>query len=136
LSVFDPVIRIVPCRVMREDRSPSAGASREYHNERGDPDCEPPATYRTTPKRTTDARRPVRSNVAHTDGRPASPSGFAVIPGGDHMFKRILMLVALGVALVACGSGTASTPGTETLAPIDSAAPSDSGLPSESASPS
>jgi hypothetical protein len=72
--VFAPVIRIVRCHVMREDRWPSAAASREHHNERSDPDCEPPATYRTTPKRTTDARRPVRSNVAHTDGRPASPS--------------------------------------------------------------
>lgn len=130
------MIRIVRCGVMREDRSPSAGASREYHNEGGVPDCEPPATYRTTPERTTDARRPVRSDVAHTDGRPALPIGFAVIPGGDHMLKRIVMLVALAAALVACGSGTTSSPGTETLAPVDSAAPSASEMPSESASPS
>jgi hypothetical protein len=33
LSVVAPVVRIVRRRVMREDRSPSAGASREYHNE-------------------------------------------------------------------------------------------------------
>jgi hypothetical protein len=69
-----------------------------------------------------------------TDGRPASPLGFAVIPGGDHMLKRIVMMVALAVALVACGSGTTSSPATETLAPIDSAAPSEA--PSESAAPS
>ena len=61
------------------------------------------------------------------------PSGFAVIPGGDHMLKRIVMLVALAAALVACGSGTSSSPGAETLAPIDSAAPSASEMPSESA---
>jgi hypothetical protein len=58
------------------------------------------------------------------------------------MLKRIVMLLALGAALVACspaGTGT-STNAPETLAPVDSAAPSDSGLPSEapseSASPS
>jgi hypothetical protein len=58
------------------------------------------------------------------------------------MLKRIVMLLALGAALVACspsGTGT-STSGPETLAPVDSAAPVDSGLPSEmpseSASPS
>lgn len=33
MSVVAPVIRIVRRRVMREDRSPSAGASREYHND-------------------------------------------------------------------------------------------------------
>lgn len=65
----------------------------------------------------------------------------AVIPGGDHMLKRIIMMLALGAALVACSpSGTGTSPGAETLAPVDSAAPSDSGLPSEmpseSASPS
>jgi hypothetical protein len=134
-------MRIVRCHAMREDRSGSAGASRAHHNDSRDPDCEPPATYRTPPDRTTDVPTPVRSNAAHTDGRPALPAGFAVIPGGDHMLKRIIMLVALGAALVACSpSGSASSPGTETLAPIDSAAPSDSGMeseaPSESASPS
>lgn len=72
--------------------------------------------------------------MAHTDGRPAMPVGFAVIPGGDHMLKRIVMLVALAAALVACGSGTSSSPGAETVAPIDSAAPSE--MPSESAAPS
>lgn len=53
------------------------------------------------------------------------------------MLKRIIMLLALGAALVACSpSGT----GTSTGAPVDSAAPIDSGLesemPSESAAPS
>lgn len=57
------------------------------------------------------------------------------------MLKRFVMLVALGAALLACSpSGTAGSPGAETLAPIDSAAPSDGALPSEmpsdSASPS
>ncbi len=57
------------------------------------------------------------------------------------MVKKFVMLVALGAALIACSpSGTAGSPGAETVAPIDSAAPSDSGLPSEmpsdSASPS
>jgi ABC-type oligopeptide transport system substrate-binding subunit len=58
------------------------------------------------------------------------------------MLKRILVVLALGAALVACspsGTGT-STSGTETLAPVDSAAPLDSAapseMPSESASPS
>jgi hypothetical protein len=58
------------------------------------------------------------------------------------MLKRIIMMLALGAALVACspaGTGT-STTAPETLAPVDSAAPSASGLesmmPSESASPS
>ncbi len=57
------------------------------------------------------------------------------------MLKRIVMLLALGAALVACSpSGTGTSPAAETLAPVDSAAPIDSGLesemPSESASPS
>jgi predicted small lipoprotein YifL len=52
------------------------------------------------------------------------------------MLKRIVMLVALAAALVACGSGTSSSPGAETVAPIDSAAPSASEMPSESAAPS
>lgn len=60
----------------------------------------------------------------------------AVIPGGDHMLKRIIMMLALGAALVACGPSGSGT----SAAPVDSAAPSDSGLPSEmpseSASPS
>ena len=52
------------------------------------------------------------------------------------MLKRIIMMLALGAALVACSpSGTGTSP-----APVDSAAPVDSGLPSEmpseSASPS
>lgn len=53
------------------------------------------------------------------------------------MLKRFVMLVALGATLLACsGSGTGTSPGAETLAPIDSAAPVDSAMPSESASPS
>ena len=57
------------------------------------------------------------------------------------MLKRIIMMLALGAALVACSpSGTGTSPAAETLAPVDSAAPVDSGLPSEmpseSASPS
>ncbi len=55
------------------------------------------------------------------------------------MLKKIVMMLALGAALVACGpSGSASSPGAETAAPIDSAAPSveESMEPSESASPS
>ena len=51
------------------------------------------------------------------------------------MLKRIVMLLAFGAALVACSpSGTAGSPGTETLAPVDSAAPSE--MASESAAPS
>jgi predicted small lipoprotein YifL len=61
----------------------------------------------------------------------AAPS----IPGGDHMFKRLIVLVAMAAALVACSpSGTASSPATETLAPVESGLPSE--MPSESASPS
>ena len=57
------------------------------------------------------------------------------------MLKRLLLLVALGAALAACSpSGSASSPGTETIAPVESGVPSGSGLesvmPSESASPS
>ncbi len=59
------------------------------------------------------------------------------------MFKRLLLTLALGAALVACSpTGSGSSTGTETLAPVDSAAPSDvapsDGLPSvdPSASPS
>ena len=56
------------------------------------------------------------------------------------MLKRIIVLLALGAALVACSpSGSAGSPGTETVAPVESGAASDSGLeasPSESASPS
>jgi hypothetical protein len=53
------------------------------------------------------------------------------------MLKRIVMLLALGAALVACSpSGTASSPGTETVAPVESpAGESPSEMPSESASP-
>ena len=52
------------------------------------------------------------------------------------MFKRFVMLVALGAALLACSpAGTGTSPGAETLAPVDSA-PSESGLPSEMASES
>jgi hypothetical protein len=56
------------------------------------------------------------------------------------MLKRIIMLLALGAALVACSpSGAGTSPGAETAAPVDSA-PVDSGMesemPSESASPS
>ena len=63
----------------------------------------------------------------------------AVIPGGDYMLKRIIMMLALGAALVACSpSGTGTS--TDSVTPVDSAAPVDSGLPSEmpseSASPS
>jgi hypothetical protein len=53
------------------------------------------------------------------------------------MLKRIVLLLALGAALIGCsGSGTTSTSGTESAAPIESGAasempselPSDSGL--------
>jgi hypothetical protein len=50
------------------------------------------------------------------------------------MLKRLIMILALGAALVGC-AGTSSSPATETVAPIDSAAPSEA-APSESASPS
>ena len=56
------------------------------------------------------------------------------------MLKRIIMLLALGAALVACSpSGTGTSPAPVDSAPVDSAAPSDgleSEMPSESASPS
>jgi predicted small lipoprotein YifL len=55
------------------------------------------------------------------------------------MLKRLIMLVALGAALVACSpSGSASSPGAETLAPVESGAASEmpSEMASESASPS
>ena len=54
------------------------------------------------------------------------------------MIKRVLMILALGAALVACSpTGSTGTDGTETLAPIESTLPTD-GLPSEDplASPS
>jgi predicted small lipoprotein YifL len=52
------------------------------------------------------------------------------------MLKRLLLLVALGAALAACSpSGSASSPGAETIAPVESA-PAASEMPSESASPS
>ena len=54
------------------------------------------------------------------------------------MLKRIVLLLALGAALVACSpSGTAGSPGTS-AAPIESGAASEmpSESPSESASPS
>lgn len=56
------------------------------------------------------------------------------------MFRRLILMLALGAALVACtpaGGGSGTSTGTETLAPIDSTTPSDA-LPSEesSASPS
>ena len=53
------------------------------------------------------------------------------------MFKKIVLLLALGAALIGCASsGTTSTSGTESVAPVDSGAaselpsemPSDSGL--------
>jgi hypothetical protein len=56
------------------------------------------------------------------------------------MLKRLIAILALGAALVACSpSGAGTTSGVETLAPIDSAAPSDalpSMMPSDAASPS
>ena len=51
------------------------------------------------------------------------------------MLKRIVLLLTLGAALVACSpSGTATSPGTETVAPVESDAASE--LPSEMASES
>jgi predicted small lipoprotein YifL len=51
------------------------------------------------------------------------------------MLKKIVLLLALGAALTACSpSGSASSPGTETVAPVESGAASE--MPSESASPS
>jgi|RhiMetdeSRZDD1v2_1073273.scaffolds.fasta_scaffold46689_4 predicted small lipoprotein YifL len=51
------------------------------------------------------------------------------------MLKKIVLLLALGAALMACSpSGSASSPGTETVAPSESGAASE--MPSESASPS
>ena len=54
------------------------------------------------------------------------------------MLKRLIVMVAMAAALVACsGSTTGSSPGTESIAPIDSGAPSvESVEPSDSASPS
>jgi hypothetical protein len=47
------------------------------------------------------------------------------------MLKRLVMLMALGAALLACSpAGTGTSPGAETLAPVESE------MPSESASPS
>jgi hypothetical protein len=51
------------------------------------------------------------------------------------MLKRIVLLLALGAALVGC-AGTTSSPAGETVAPIDSAPAVESEAPSESASPS
>jgi ABC-type glycerol-3-phosphate transport system substrate-binding protein len=49
------------------------------------------------------------------------------------MVKRILLILAMGAALVACSpSGSGSSTGTETLAPVDTSAPSEA-APSESA---
>ena len=60
------------------------------------------------------------------------------------MLKRILMVLAMGAALVACSpSGSSTSSSTETLAPVESTAPSvaapsteSSMAPSESASAS
>ena len=52
------------------------------------------------------------------------------------MLKRILLILAMGAALVACApSGTGTSPGAETLAPVESA-PAESPAASESAAPS
>ncbi len=50
------------------------------------------------------------------------------------MLKRIVLLLALGAALVGCASGT-SSPATS-VAPVDSVPSLESEMPSESASPS
>lgn len=48
------------------------------------------------------------------------------------MLKRILLILAMGAALVACSpSGSGTSPGTETLAPVQSSTPSEA-APSES----
>jgi hypothetical protein len=53
------------------------------------------------------------------------------------MLKRIVMLLALGAALVACSpAGTGTSPAAETLAPVESASPAESEMASESPSPS
>jgi hypothetical protein len=57
------------------------------------------------------------------------------------MLKRIVLILAMGAALVACSpSGTGTSPGTETLAPVQSSTPSEAApsesMPAESASPS
>ena len=57
------------------------------------------------------------------------------------MLKRILLIMAMGAALVACSpSGSGTSPGTETLAPVDSSTPSEAApsepTESESAAPS
>lgn len=54
------------------------------------------------------------------------------------MLKRIVLLLAMGAAIVACSpSGTATSPGTETVAPVESpAGESPSESPMESPSPS
>jgi len=49
------------------------------------------------------------------------------------MLKRILLILAMGAALVACSpSGSGSSPGTETVAPVESSTPSEA-APSEAA---
>jgi len=49
------------------------------------------------------------------------------------MLKRILLILAMGAALVACSpSGSGSSPGTETVAPVESSTPSEA-TPSEAA---
>jgi hypothetical protein len=57
------------------------------------------------------------------------------------MLKRILLILAMGAALVACSpSGSGTSPGTETLAPVESSTPSEAApsesMPAESAAPS
>lgn len=50
------------------------------------------------------------------------------------MLKRILLILAMGAALVACSpSGSGTSAGTSAAPPADSAAPSEA-MPSESAS--
>ena len=57
------------------------------------------------------------------------------------MLKKLLLIVAIGAAVVACSpSGSGSSTGTETLAPVNSLAPSEAApsesVPETSASPS
>ena len=95
-------------------------------------DCEPPATPRPRRSRTTDAPRRLRSrhpqSAVRIQCRP--------LPQEVFMLKRVLMILAMGAALVACspsGSSTSSST-TQSLTPASPAASSEA--PSESASPS
>ena len=119
--------RIVRRRAMRP-RSLAIGqriarASQRRRRADCEPACKPIAPHRTA--QVTPMRRARTVGLGPHDGRPATPVAAAVIPGGDHMLKRIVMLPGPGGrARRVLGSGTTSTPGAETGSPVESGAPS------------